>query len=153
MMVHTGARVDEVRRLRVRDCVVRPNPKNPKRHYLELWIDGKTGRRKAIGWSGAASAYGRLVKRNDLKPEDLLFTEHHRDGFRELLEAAHLRYDADGMTRNLKSLRATGIAFRIRNNPRINLKLLGIQSGTSVQMLDTHYLKRLSVDTAIEELL
>ena len=57
------------------------------------------------------------------------------------------------MTRNLKSLRATGIAFRIRNNPRINLKLLGIQSGTSVQMLDTYYLKRLSVDTAIEELL
>ena len=46
-----------------------------------------------------------------------------------------------------------GIAFRIRNNPRINLKLLGIQSGTSVQMLDTYYLKRLSVDTAIEELL
>ena len=153
MMVHTGARVDEVRRLRVRDCVVKPNPKNPKRQYLELWIDGKTGRRKAIGWSGAVSAYGRLVKRNDLKPEDLLFTEHHRDGFRELLEAAHLRYDADGVARNLKSLRATGIAFRIRSNPRINLKLLGIQSGTSVQMLDTYYLKRLSVDAAIEELL
>lgn len=57
------------------------------------------------------------------------------------------------MARNLKSLRATGIAFRIRSNPRINLKLLGIQSGTSVQMLDTYYLKRLSADAAIEELL
>ena len=153
LMVHTGARVNEIRNLRVGNCAVKANPKNPKRQYLELWINGKTGRRKAIGWSGAATAYQRLVKRRSLNSNDLLFTEHHRDGFRELLEAANLRFDADGVARNLKSLRSTGIAFRLRSNPRINLKLLGVQSGTSVQMLDTYYLKRLSVDSALEELL
>ena len=67
--------------------------------------------------------------------------------------AQRIPSESEGVARNLKSLRATGIAFRIRSNPRINLKLLGIQSGTSVQMLDTYYLKRLSVDAAIEELL
>ena len=42
--------------------------------------------------------------------------------------------------------------MHIKANPRINLKLLADNSGTSVAMLDTFYLKRLSVDLNVEEL-
>ena len=152
LMVHSCARVDEVRRLRVRDCAVKRLPDRNKRPYLEMRIQGKTGNRKSIAWSGAASAYERLIKRHALKKDDLLFQEHHRDAFRELLIAAGLRTDAFGNTRNLKSLRSTGLMMRIKANPRINLKLLADNAGTSVAMLDMFYLKRLSVDLNVEEL-
>ena len=151
LMVHSCARVDEVRRLRVRDCAVK-RLKDKGRPYLEMRIQGKTGNRKSIGWSGAASAYERLVERRHLQPDDPLFREHHRDGFRELLDAAGLRRDGFGNIRNLKSLRSTGLMMRIKANPRINLKLLADNAGTSVAMLDTFYLKRLSVDLNVEEL-
>jgi Phage integrase SAM-like domain len=151
MMVHSCARVDELRKLRVRDCVVK-TLKGKDRPYLEMRIQGKTGPRKSIAWSGAVSAYERLVARRKLQPDDLLFNEHHRDGFRQLLDAADLRRDALGNTRNLKSLRSTGLMMKIRANPRINLKLLAENVGTSVSMLDTFYLKRLTVDMGVEEL-
>lgn len=151
VMVHSCARVDEVRALRVQDCVVK-RLEGKKRPYLEMRVSGKRGQRKSIAWSGAVSAYERLVKRGALKPEDLLFPHHHRDGFRELLEVAGLRRDMDGNVRNLKSLRSTGLMMRIKGNPSINLKLLADNAGTSVAMLDTFYLKKLSVDMGVEEL-
>lgn len=151
MMVHSCARVDEVRNLRVRDCTVK-RLKGKSRPYLEMRISGKTGMRKSIAWSGAVSAFERLVARGNLKPEDLLFPEHHRDAFRELLDAAGLRRDMDGNVRNLKSLRSTGLMMRIKANPQINLKLLAQNVGSSVSMLDTFYLKRLTVDMNVEQL-
>jgi hypothetical protein len=152
MMVHSCARVDELRNLHVRDCAIKQAGKLPQRPYLEMRIKGKTGYRKSIAWSGAVSAFERLVARRELKSDDLLFHEHHRDGFRELLDAAGLRRDGGGSLRNLKSLRSTGLMMRIRSNPRINLKLLAENVGTSVSMLDNFYLKRLSVDMHVEEL-
>lgn len=152
LMVHSCARVDEVRNLRVRDCTVkRLTPKG--RPYLEMRIVGKRGYRKSIAWSGAVRAYERLVEWEDLKPDDMLLTEpRHTDGFRELLDAAGLRRDADGNVRNMKSLRSTGLMLRIKSNPSINLKLLAENAGTSVTMLDNFYLKKLTVDLHVEEL-
>ena len=72
--------------------------------------------------------------------------------FRELLDAAGLRRDMDGNVRNLKSLRSTGLMMRIKSNPSINLKLLAQNVGSAVAMLDTFYLKRLTVDMHVEEL-
>ena len=152
LMVHSCARVDEVRKLRVRDCSVKQIA-TKKRPYLEMRIKGKTGDRKSIGWSGAVSAYERIVKRRKLAPDDFLFHEHHRDGFRELLVAAGLRTDSFGNVRNLKALRSTALMMRIKANPRINLKLLADNAGTSVAMLDKFYLARLTVDLNVEELI
>lgn len=167
MMVHSCARVDEVRRLRVRDCVIKTKTADDyaKKHrkggtqYLQMWIEGKTGGREAIGWSGAVTSFERCRKRLELKlgrppePNDLVFEEHHRDGFRELLEAAGLRVSR-GKTRNLKSLRSTGLMLRIVTDPKINLKFLALSAGTSISMLDTFYLKYLSLKTpaALSEL-
>ncbi|HPW21173.1 MAG TPA: hypothetical protein PLE61_10205 [Vicinamibacterales bacterium] len=150
-LVHSCCRVDEARRIRVRDCVIKKRPTS-KRPYLEMRVVGKTGPRLSIGWSGAALAFKRQVERFDLKADDLLFREHHRDSFRELLIAAGLRTDAFGFQRNLKSLRSTALMMRIKQNPRINLKLLADNAGTSVAMLDAFYLKRLRVDLAVDEL-
>jgi len=55
----------------------------------------------------------------------LIFPEHHRDAFRELLEAGKLRRDPkSGFERNFESLRATAISFRILNSPDLNLEAL-----------------------------
>ena len=150
-LVHSCCRVDEARRIRVRDCVIKTRPPR-KRPYLEMKVVGKTGPRLSIGWSGAAAAFKRQVTRFALQPDDLLFREHHRDSFRELLIAAGLRTDAFGFQRNLKSLRSTALMMRIKQNPRINLKLLADNAGTSVAMLDAFYLKRMRVDLAVDEL-
>ena len=48
-----------------------------------------------------------------LKPHDRLWRTSQRDGFRELLIAVGLRYDAFGVERNLKSLRVTAISFNV----------------------------------------
>ncbi len=164
MMVHSCARVDEIRAVRVGDCKVKELTEEERRqrslqekvdikHYLDMRIKGKTGVRDAVAWSGAVTSYRRLVARGQLGPNDLLFKEHHRDGFRELLELAGLRHDAIGNPRNFKSLRSTGLMLRIKDNPQVNLKLLADNAGTSVAMLDTFYLKRLSVKTQYRDLL
>jgi hypothetical protein len=85
-----------------------------------------------------------LVKRKNLKGTDKLFDEHHRDAFRELLIAAKLR-SANGMKRNLKSVRCTGLMLWILAEPNVNLQLLADNAGTSVQMLSQFYLKPLNV--------
>ncbi|HUR33381.1 MAG TPA: phage integrase SAM-like domain-containing protein, partial [Vicinamibacterales bacterium] len=106
-MVLTCARVDEVRALRVRDCTVRERPQDRliatqtwsgpgpfwktelgyPGPYLELRIHGKTGIRKCVA-KDAVETFQRIVARRNLGADDLLFQSHHRDGFRELLEAA-----------------------------------------------------------------
>jgi hypothetical protein len=53
----------------------------------------------------------------DAKPDDPLFTETHREGIEELLAKADLGTDADGCTRDAKSLRQTGISLRLDLGP------------------------------------
>jgi len=105
--------------------------------------------------AGAVGAYRRQKKLLGLADDSTepLFKNHHRDGFRELLEAAGLRCNAVGRKRNLKCLRCTGIMARIKFKPNINLKVLADNVGTSVAMLDQFYLKPLNVEMNINELL
>ena len=107
-------------------------------------VSGKRGTRDVVALVGAASVYERRLKQ--AKDTDaLIFPEHHRDAFRELLEAAHLRrHPKSGFDRNFKSLRATSISFRILNNPELNLQIIARNAGTSVVMIDEFYAKRLT---------
>jgi hypothetical protein len=118
------------------------------REYLEMRLQGKRGMRKSKFRPEAIAIFERVVKRGNLQPDDLLSAEHHRDGFRELLIAAGLR----SAGRNLKCPLSTGLMLTILRNPRINLKLLAENAGTSVAMLDQFYLKRLTVDMDVAEL-
>jgi integrase len=126
----------------------------PTFEYLQIRVNGKTGERMAVTrrTDSGVDVFRALVKRKNLKPEDLLFTEHHRDAFRELLIHTDLRENRSGIKRNLKSLRCTGIMLWVLENPNVNLKLLASSCGTSVTMLDQFYLKPLNVQLRRDEL-
>ncbi len=143
-LVHSMCRVGEVLSLRFRDCRLDKNEDGDKCLICE--VSGKRGIRTVVALLGAASVYERRLKQANDR-DALIFPEHHRDAFRELLEAAHLRTDPkSGFERNYKSLRATSISYRILNNPNLNLQVIARNAGTSVVMIDEFYAKRLTAE-------
>jgi hypothetical protein len=146
-------------------------PKADPTEYLEIDLQqGKTGPRTVVtrpALSGVET-FRSLVERKNLKPDDLLFASRElnhrkpvdksrahqrngnaagmRDAFRELLmdPKVNLR-DNNGVKRNLKAVRCTGIMFWILADPNVNLKLLASNCGTSIAMLDAFYMKPLNV--------
>ena len=87
---------------------------------------------------GAVSAFKAMQKaRPDAKPDDPLFTETHRDSMTELLVAADLRTNADGKTRNAKSLRQTGISLRLDLAPHPDYRDIAKWARTSPAMIAT----------------
>ena len=168
LMVATCMRVDELRSVRFCDVkIVRETskvtyrglelPPNVARHvkaqldtreYLEIALQrGKTGGRHVLTRlaDSGVETFRALVERKKLKADDLLFTEHHRDAFRELLVATGLREDGAGNRRNLRSLRQTGMMLWILQFPNANIKMLAASWGTSMEMISSFYLKRLDV--------
>lgn len=113
-------------------------------------VTGKRGTRTAVAQALAADVYeGRL---KNAKLNDLMFRNHCRDAFRELLDAAGLREDSRGFKRNLKSIRATAISSFILQNPDLNLAVIARNAGTSVQMIDLFYSKRLTAEMSKDRL-
>ena len=145
-MVACMCRVDEVRGLRFRDCRLDTNARNQS--VLICQVTGKRGTRDIIGSMDAATIYKNRLKKANNDQNALIFGgEHHRDGFRELLDDAGLRKDAQGFTRNFKSLRATAISFAViagGKNP--NLLMIARNAGTSAAMIDAFYAKRLTAE-------
>jgi integrase len=144
-MVASMCRVDEVRKLRFRDCRLDKNTRNES--FLLCQVTGKRGTRDIVASQDAATIYTRRLQKAK-NPDALMFgDEHHRDGFRELLDDAGLRKDAQGFTRNFKSLRATAISFAViagGKNP--NLLMIARNAGTSAAMIDAFYAKRLTAE-------
>jgi hypothetical protein len=68
-----------------------------------------------------------------------------------LLKAAKL-YEHNGIKRNFRSLRCTGMMLWVLERPNSNLKLLAQSWGTSVQMIDLFYLKPLNVKMREDEI-
>lgn len=146
-MVGTMMRVGEARGVHVQHCTSVPADFHPR---LLVEVRGKTGWRTIVGKVDALIVFeNRAATR---KPEDPLFEHGQRDSFRELLTAAGLRTDAFGTTRNLKSLRATAISLFILDNPKLNLRVVASNAGTSLAMIDTFYAKRLTAEMHVEEL-
>ena len=141
-MVESMMRVSEVRELTVGQCRVVEGDGEKHEPHLVIDVVGKTGHRTAVA-GGLAPAI--LARRSDgLKGRDRLWSHGQRDAFRELLIAAGLRTDQFGNNRNLKSLRATAISFRILEQaPNPDLLMIARNAGTSVAMIDTFYAKRL----------
>jgi integrase len=135
-------RVGELRTLRFHSCRLETNRDGDKLLLCE--VSGKRGTRTAVANALAATVYENRLK--NAKPSDLMFPNHCKDAFRELLEAAGLRTDERGFTRNLKSLRATSISTRLLENPELNLAVVARNAGTSVQMIDMFYAKRLTAE-------
>jgi hypothetical protein len=148
-LVESTARVSELRTLTVGQVqAVEPKDGDP---YCVLQITGKTGHRTCIAGGFFPAIFERRAK--GLKATDPLWAHSQRDAFRELLTAAKLRTDAFGHTRNLKSIRATAISFRILSQaPNPDLLTIARNAGTSIAMIDAFYARRLSAELAAERL-
>jgi integrase len=138
-LVLSMCRVGEVLSLHYVDCRI----EGPDR-ILIAHVTGKRGARTIVAPRDAAKIIERRLALTDDRAS-LVFPTHHRDAFRELLKAADLYTDSSGFTRNMKSLRATAISFRLLE-PNPNLLMIARNAGTSLAMIDTFYAKRLSAE-------
>jgi integrase len=145
-MVGTMCRVGELLNLRYRDCRIERTGKKNRPSALVAQVTGKRGTRTLVAPAEAAITISSRQERLNASPDDLVFPVHHRDGFHELLVAAGLDVNAQGYTRNLKSLRCTGISFRILESKNPNLLMIARNAGTSVAQIDDFYCKRLSAE-------
>jgi hypothetical protein len=147
-MLESMMRVSEVRSLTVGQCKLMENQKDL---YLLINVHGKTGHRTVVAGGHAPFIYDRRAEGR--KPGDKLWAHGQRDAFQSLLTAAKLRADEFGQTRNLKSIRATAISFRIlQQAPSPNLLLIARNAGTSVTMIDRFYAQRLSAEMGAAQL-
>lgn len=147
LLICVGAalRVGEAYSLRWRDCELVTLDDKDKTEAVHMWVLGKHARggkrEEAYGLYGAVSAFKAMqASRTDAKPDDSLFLENHREGMKELLAAAKLRVDADGRTRDAKSLRQTGISLRLDLGPaNPDYRDIAKWARTSPAMIATFY--------------
>jgi hypothetical protein len=149
-MIESTMRVEELRDLTVGQMqLVEADGDEPE--HLLIDVHGKRGHRVAVVGGAAVNIFRNRSK--GLKAPDPLWQHGQRDAFRELLIAAGLREDAFGNERNLKSLRATAISFKIlAGAPAPNLLMIARNAGTSVTMIDQFYARRLSAAMGVAEL-
>jgi hypothetical protein len=143
-MVASCGRVDEILGLRFSDCRYRLSD-DGKQTVLVCRVTGKRGTRDLVAEDDAAD----VISLREGKPDDMVFAEHHRDAFRELLIAAKLRTDKFGNERNFKSLRATAISRLVL--ARKPLDFIARNAGTSITMIDLYYAKRLTAEMHIHK--
>jgi integrase len=146
MLISVGAalRVGEAYSLRWRDCRLITLGDKDKTEAVLMQVLGKHsrgGRREeAYGMFGAVSAFKAMkAARPDAKLDDSLFEENHREGMKELLIQADLRTDADGRTRDAKSLRQTGISLRLELGPNPDYRDIAKWARTSPGMIAAFY--------------
>ena len=146
MLISVGAalRVGEAYSLRWRDCeLVTLNDKDHTEavHMKVLGKHSRGGRREeAYGMFGAVTSFKAMqAARPEAKPDDPLFTENHREGIKELLKEAKLREDAEGRTRDAKSLRQTGISLRLDLGPNPDYRDIAKWARTSPAMIASFY--------------
>jgi len=146
MLISVGAalRVGEAYSLRWRDCeLVTLNDKDHTEavHMRVLGKHSRGGRREeAYGMFGAVTSFKAMqAARPEAKPDDPLFTENHREGIKELLKEAKLREDAEGRTRDAKSLRQTGISLRLDLGPNPDYRDIAKWARTSPAMIASFY--------------
>ncbi len=143
----------ELYALKHRDITIRDNPKR-----LQLTIhNGKTGARTIDTMEAPVEVYKRIRERNksNLKQDDYIFLPQYKNRdtakriimrqFNYLLESSGLKKDPyTGHTHSMYSLRHTCICMRlVLSEGKVNLFALAKNSGTSVEMLQSFYLRNL----------
>ncbi|MSO57187.1 MAG: hypothetical protein EXQ55_09765 [Acidobacteria bacterium] len=146
MLISVGAalRVGEAYSLHWRDCeLIKLNdPDHTEAVHMKVLGKYSRGgkREEAYGMFGAVTAFKALkAARPEAKPDDKLFTEKHREGIKELLIKAKLRTDADGQTRDAKSLRQIGISLRLELGPIPDYRDIAKWARTSPAMIAAFY--------------
>jgi site-specific recombinase XerD len=156
MMYHSNFRVNELRSLKFGECRFGENER--KEVILISEIEGKTGYREVVTRENGANIFSaRQDERLDQLQHDetkvageLVFPHKTRDAFRELLKEAKLYKGVHEQTRNLKSMRCTAIAVQVLAG--VSPLWIAKNAGTSITMIDTYYVKRLTPLMAKNEL-
>ena len=146
-LANTGVRPDEMKRLEYRDVeIVRDEATDQT--ILEISVRGKRGVGFCKSMTGAVIPFQRLKDRNDPKPTDLLFPQDHKKQFNNLLNRLELKFDREGNSRTLYSLRHSYISFRLLEGA--DIYQIAKNCRTSVEMIEKHYAVHLknSIDAA-----
>lgn len=172
ILAYTGLRIGELRGLRWCDLTtIRDKDKSgrPTEYLLGYVAKGKTGSREVIFQPGAEVAVKKLYKYRQRELEALypdqptikvdiqepLFC--HPDGrpikefkhsFKSLLKYAGVPVELDGKPRTIYSIRHYYATQRLRDET--NPLLLARQMGTSVEMLEKHYVQTTTAEVAAQ---
>ena len=156
---NTGLRPDEAWNLQHRDVSIIVDHATGER-ILQIEVRGKRGVGYCKSMPGAVIPYERtlnrpkptrgLLPRNRSKKNanpvleleypartDRVFPQTHTKMFRELLNAANLKFDRDGKPRTFYSLRHTYICLRLTEGA--DIYQVAKNCRTSVEMIEEHY--------------
>ena len=152
-IIHTFIRptVNELMGLRVRDITV---INKGEAAYLEIKVTGKTGYRIAVSMKQATKHFHKQVKTKNLNNDDYLWYPNIADRayafrkfslqFNKELKLSGMKHTEDGQSRSAYSLRLFSLTSRLNSSAgKINIFTLAKNAGTSVQMLEQHYIKYL----------
>ena len=150
VLSNSGIRIGELRNLHWKDIEEISYRGNDD--GICLWVSGKTYKRQVIPQPSTKRYLERLktFRTNELgeKPDESEFVFCHKDGssvgsfrkgFNAVLSEYELRTDIEGNNHTLYSLRHTYATFRIEEGaPHY---LIAQNMGTSIEMLEKHYVK------------
>lgn len=147
LMVNTGLRPDEVKRLQFRDVsIVRDDATGQT--ILEIEVRGKRGTGYCKSMPGAVEPFRRLRKRNNGQPTDPLFRRFSYELFNKVLDEEGLKFDREGNRRTPYSLRHTYICLRLMEGA--DIYQIAKNCRTSVDMIEKFYASHIktSLDAA-----
>ena len=137
-MIASMLRVDELRHLTFGDCKKIKNSEGRTILELNVRVSKVRPRSGVVCTEPATLVYDRRLGQHG--PDDLLFPRSCVREFPKLLKAAEL-YEDGKDRRNLKSLRATSISFRLLEG--VNVTMVAQNAGTSIGSIDKFYAKHL----------
>jgi hypothetical protein len=136
--------------------------KERNEEWLVLQVrKGKTGKRQTETMPAAATIYRRIQKRYpNAKKDDYIFFPSYenrpyaarvfRQQFNYLLKVAGLEKNETGRKHQVYDLRHTGLAMRVYHSKnQTDLFVLAKNAGTSLEMLNSHYLRYLPLSKDI----
>lgn len=151
-MVSCGIRVDESKDLKFKDVQILKD-----KNQLQLYVNGKTGRRKVIT---EQSGYHSLIRLKEhylkhgisFQKDDYVFSIRKFDYlFRELLDSCDLRFDKEtGKKRDTKSLRQTYISWEVVKNEK-SLVAISKNCGNTVEVIMSNYANNLEQEDFFKE--
>ena len=136
IMVNTGLRPDEAKRVEFRDVAIVTDEATGER-ILEIAVRGKRGTGWCKSMPGAVLPYRRLCERNDFSPKDLVFGKRMRELMNACLEELDLKEDREGNPRTTYSFRHTYISMRLAEGA--DIYQIAKNCRTSVEMIEKHY--------------
>lgn len=136
VMVNTGLRPDESRRIQFRDVKI-VDDESSGETILEIDVRGKRGVGFCKSMPGAVFPFQRLTKRRDPKPNELVFPRTHHELFNTILDELDLKFDREGQRRTFYSLRHTYICMRLMEGA--DVYQIAKNCRTSVKMIEDFY--------------